>query len=298
MNTRLGAIGLALCAVGALAMPTAAHAGNVGYTAPCLGGDVTSAIVTAGHTPVAVASLDAASLAPLDALIIESCLGYSADPDVDAAVADGMVVIINDWLPSGLTAGRLPGSPAITFTYNIGYNINLAAGSPIATGPGGTLTDASLDSSFFLAPAHDGYTASTLPPDAIQLLTRSNVAGRSVGLAYPHGNGLVVYNAIPVDTYLPSGPYDDAHLCTPTNLCGGIQTYMTNLIAWSIKQVRNCASEGYTGTQLQWCQNICEKGYTGTTLNTWIRRWMGRWHDLPYCAREDEEEPPQEQPPA
>jgi hypothetical protein len=26
-----------------------------------------------------------------------------------------------------------------------------------------------------------------------------------------------------------------------------------------------CASEGYTGTKLLWCQNICEKGYTGAT---------------------------------
>jgi len=57
-----------------------------------------------------------------------------------------------------------------------------------------------------------------------------------------------------------------------------------------------CASEGYTGTQLTWCMNICEKGYTGVTLDMWIRRWMGRWHDLPYCTREEEEEPPQEQP--
>jgi len=58
-----------------------------------------------------------------------------------------------------------------------------------------------------------------------------------------------------------------------------------------------CASEGYTGTQLTWCRNICEKGYTGTTLDMWIRRWMGRWHDLPYCTAEDggEEEPPPQQ---
>jgi hypothetical protein len=55
-----------------------------------------------------------------------------------------------------------------------------------------------------------------------------------------------------------------------------------------------CASEGYTGTQLLWCKNICEKGYTGATLEMWIRRWLGRWRDLPYCAVEQEEPPPQE----
>ncbi|MEF9978738.1 MAG: hypothetical protein RR834_09630 [Thermomonas sp.] len=45
-----------------------------------------------------------------------------------------------------------------------------------------------------------------------------------------------------------------------------------------------CASEGYTGTKLTWCQNICEKGYSGTTLDMWIQRWVGRYRDLPYCA--------------
>ncbi|HSD17075.1 MAG TPA: hypothetical protein VLC71_07455 [Thermomonas sp.] len=63
-------------------------------------------------------------------------------------------------------------------------------------------------------------------------------------------------------------------------------------------QTQTCASEGYTGTKLTWCQNICEKGYTGATLDTWIHRWINRYRDLPYCAAEDEEEPPQGQPPA
>jgi len=55
-----------------------------------------------------------------------------------------------------------------------------------------------------------------------------------------------------------------------------------------------CASEGYTGTKLTWCQNICEKGYTGATLDMWIHRWVNRYRDLPYCAREGNKEPPQE----
>ena len=48
-----------------------------------------------------------------------------------------------------------------------------------------------------------------------------------------------------------------------------------------------CASEGYTGTKLTWCQNICEKGYTGATLDMWIHRWINRYRDLPYCARQE-----------
>ena len=45
-----------------------------------------------------------------------------------------------------------------------------------------------------------------------------------------------------------------------------------------------CASEGYTGTKLAWCQNICEKDYRGKTLDSWIHRWVSRYRDLPYCV--------------
>lgn len=45
-----------------------------------------------------------------------------------------------------------------------------------------------------------------------------------------------------------------------------------------------CASEGYSGTQLTWCRNICEMGYSGATLESWIRRWSSRYRELPYCA--------------
>lgn len=45
-----------------------------------------------------------------------------------------------------------------------------------------------------------------------------------------------------------------------------------------------CASEGYTGTQLTWCKNICENGLTGQVLDTWIHRWKLRYRALPYCA--------------
>jgi hypothetical protein len=55
---------------------------------------------------------------------------------------------------------------------------------------------------------------------------------------------------------------------------------------------KTCASEGYTGTKLTWCKNICEMGYTGATLDLWIHRWIGRYRDLPYCAVEGGEEPP------
>ncbi len=52
-----------------------------------------------------------------------------------------------------------------------------------------------------------------------------------------------------------------------------------------------CASEGYKGAQLTWCQNICENGLTGQVLDTWIHRWIKRYRDLPYCAIEQEQPP-------
>ena len=54
-----------------------------------------------------------------------------------------------------------------------------------------------------------------------------------------------------------------------------------------------CASEGYTGTKLTWCRNICEMGYTGATLDIWIHRWINRYRDLPYCAKEGGEGEPE-----
>ena len=56
-----------------------------------------------------------------------------------------------------------------------------------------------------------------------------------------------------------------------------------------------CASEGYTGTKLQWCKYICESELSSSQIDVYLRRWINRYHDLPYCAREEEPEmPPQE----
>jgi hypothetical protein len=52
-----------------------------------------------------------------------------------------------------------------------------------------------------------------------------------------------------------------------------------------------CASEGYTGTKLEWCKNICERDYSGSTLNMWIRRWIDRYRILPYCGLAPQQQP-------
>ena len=283
----------ALGGAASLLTPASAEAGNVGYYGSCNGGNPSAQIALAGHTAVAVGSLDAATLAPLSALIIANCNGATlpAGADLHAAVFAGMDLIVDDWNPNAGTAANLPGSPAITFTLAGGADLNLAAGSPIATGPGGTLTDTSLDGG---TSSNHGYTLSSLPAGFTSLLTTADPA-QKVGIAYAHGAGMVVYNAMPLDHYLPGGAWDQSSLCTASNVCAGMRTYLTNALAWATGYIAppttTCASEGYTGTKLNWCKIICESESSAYTIDTYLRRWINRYHDLPYCAVEEEQQP-------
>lgn len=65
--------------------------------------------------------------------------------------------------------------------------------------------------------------------------------------------------------------------CTPTPAKAELLT--ANLVSEGV-----CAAEGYTGTKLEWCKNICERGYTGETLTMWKHRWINRYRTLPTCA--------------
>jgi hypothetical protein len=65
-----------------------------------------------------------------------------------------------------------------------------------------------------------------------------------------------------------------------------IRSVSADVLPVPVRPAITCASEGYTGTKLTWCQNVCEKGYTGATLDMWIHRWVNRYRDLPYCAVE------------
>ncbi|RZA20177.1 MAG: hypothetical protein EOP93_06655 [Lysobacteraceae bacterium] len=286
MNMRLAAMTLAALGGGtAVLLPATGMAANVGMYGSCYGGSKNTAIAAAGHTAVAVGSLDAASLHGLGGLVIENCNGSNLSNlitvDVKAAVSNGMLLIVDDWNPQSGTSSALPGTPAITWQSASGSSIDLAAGMPYATGPGGTLTNASLDGG---NSSNHGLSTSPIPAGITQLLTTANPL-ETVAIAYMHGNGRVVYSAMPLDAYLPGGQISGSPIAP------GVQTYMTNLIACSLNAecgppapTTTCASEGYTGTQLTWCRNICEMNYTGSTLSGWIRRWTDRYRTLPYCA--------------
>ena len=272
--------------------PVESHAGNIGYITgqTCSGpGDKTAAITAAGHTPVAIGAVTPASLSGLSALIVETCSSYANNADINNAVSAGMGLLVSDWGPAPGTGGQLPGTPAVNYgNYGCITTTNFTAGSPAASGPGGALTNTSLDGGN--CSAH-GYATGALPAGVQALTTTDADPSQSISILYHHGAGTVVYAPLPWSWFLPGGS-GAGNPAAP-----GIQGFMINSLALVAGEgvVTTCASEGYTGMKLEWCRNVCEKDYTGTQLKIWIRRWMDRYHDLPYCMREDEETPPQEQ---
>jgi len=164
----------------ALLMPGTSQAGNVGYFDMCGGNQAAhaNAITIAGHTPVAVTTPDAETLASLDALSVTNCSNgdfgsnYTSNlAAITAAVNGGMVLIVHDRFVTG-AGGILPGGSGIVTvrSFENDADINFPAGSPIITGPGGTLSDTSLDNG--TSSTHGFVVSSTLPAGGSMLATR------------------------------------------------------------------------------------------------------------------------------
>ena len=139
-----------------------------------------------------------------------------------------------------------------------------AAGVNVSTGPGyvQTFNDVGSDQAFFYS---------------------YNASGQLGGLAVTHAEVDFVDSA---SAMLASDAIPTVHLLPDDNsiFFGTSAGYTSVRFLAQPEPVATCASEGYTGTQLQWCQNICEKGYTGATLDAWIHRWQSKFRELPYCA--------------
>ncbi len=240
MNTRLAASLAVLGGAMALLMPGTSQAGNVGYFDMCGGNQAAhaAAITTASHTPVAVATPDAETLSGLDALSVTNCSNsdfgsnYTSNlAAITAAVNGGMVLIVHDRYVTG-AGSILPGGSGISTVRETDVSaadIDFPVGSPIITGPGGTLTNASLDGGN--SSTHGFIVAASLP-----------AGGSSLAIRPTAGVGE-----------------------------GGFTS---------------CAAEGYTGTKLTWCRNICEIEQTPANLKVWIRRWVDRYHEDPPCVAE------------
>ena len=270
----------ALGGVAGLFAPMGAEAAVVGYYTGenCYGNADGPTITAAGHTAVPVATMDAASLAGLDILVLNACYA-TPSADVATAVNNGLILV---WHAQSVSTTGLPGSPGFVVSGSGGADVDLPAGSPVANGPGGALNNTSLDGGN--SSTHGYVASSSLPGGAVVAATQASPAN-VVTLAYAYGSGGVVYSTIPLGCYLPGG------WCSGHPVSAAMEAYFRNVLAWAANglgagSVMSCASEGYTGTKLQWCRNICEMGYTGATLNMWIRRWTDRYRVLPYCAAE------------
>ncbi|MDE2382950.1 MAG: hypothetical protein KGL71_12185 [Xanthomonadaceae bacterium] len=278
MKTQFATLTLAvLGGLGAMVVPGVSQAANVGYYGMCYGGTPVQQITTAGQTPVALASApNTANLAGISLLWAESC-GDLSDPGVATAVFNGMALIVHT-RDNGSNGSYLPGNPNLGRIASYGTDINFSAGTPFLNGPGGSLNNSSLDNGNWSN--HGAFTLASLPAGSSVYATTAN-ANEVVTFGYPYGAGRVIFSSIPLQCYLPGG---NCVSIQPT--AQGMQTYATNLIAWAVTggPTTTCASEGYTGTQLNWCVKICESGLTGKDLDVWLQRWIRQFRKLPYCA--------------
>jgi alpha-tubulin suppressor-like RCC1 family protein len=67
--------------------------------------------------------------------------------------------------------------------------------------------------------------------------------------------------------------------CTAGDNAGNSKTVTLNYTVTT-----TCANDGYTGTQKQWCVQICESGLTGAAQDNWIHRWYRQFRTYPYCV--------------
>ncbi|HSD17582.1 MAG TPA: putative Ig domain-containing protein [Thermomonas sp.] len=116
--------------------------------------------------------------------------------------------------------------------------------------------------------------APTLSPTTPSLLLRGQSYSASPNAADVL-SGLASASCGALDT---SSTGSKSTSCSATDNAGNSRTVTLNYTVTT-----TCSNDGYTGTQLTWCRNICEMGYTGATLGIWIHRWINRYRDLPYC---------------
>ncbi len=210
---------------------------NIGYYDMGAGQGVAAqieAIVAAGHTAVLITDLSAVELAGIDMLLVQNPNnnGYSAEylaalADIEAAVTSGLTLIIHDRFVDGAEA-ILPGSAGFNIVRNFDDDSNLEFlddAHSVADGPGGLLTDLSLDGG--TSSSHGYALSGTLPGDADLILSTGD-ASHVVTFSYGVGAGHVIYSSIPIDFYL-----DDTFGTGANNLFGQAEEYLVNLIAYA-----------------------------------------------------------------
>lgn len=252
-----------------------AQAALVGHQTNCVyynQGDTAAMIVASGHTPVAVATVDATSLSGLAAFVYEQCWvgGYVSGAAIDAAVANGMVLVTHPWtssvvLPGSVSPGAIGGQTPMV----------LPVGSPALAGPAGALSTARS----YLSYPQAFFERSTLPQDSTIVATSDSRSDYVVAFAYDYGRGRVVASTVPLNYFLINGSglweVDAAN----------IRTYASNLVAWAVgPRFSSCAAEGYAGAKLTLCRQVCEIDQTPSRLLSLIKLYKAIYRVDPPCA--------------
>jgi len=192
-------------------------------------------ITIAGYTPVNITVPNASQITGLAALYVnnENNNGFGGEflanlTSVWNAVADGMTLIIHDRAVTNATS-ILPGIGSQftilrDFSDSASANLNADAGSKIATGPGGTINDASLDGGN--ATSHGYIAVNSLPDSAEIFLNRDLNSERAITIGYEYGDGYVIYSTIPLDFYTGSNFFGFGITNAEAN------TYAANVIAF------------------------------------------------------------------
>lgn len=281
MNLKTGFAALALATASLLGMSDA-EAKRIGYTTNCWNGNPSTLITQAGHTPVALntsyVNLTAAALVGLDGLFSSDCHGASnVNVNVDQAVANGLIVWYDDYY--GYSYGAtLPGNRSVPREYG-NYGVQLPAGAPWTTGPGGTASPAGLDA----APSYTGYAMSSLPADTLVMATDQSGTQARV-ISYTVGQGRVVVSTYATSCMLPGGACTTDGYWPSTGFIPAVTALTVNLFAWAEPAFTSCADEGFTGSKLSLCQKICEVPQSPATLTNLIRLYTATYRQAPPCG--------------
>ena len=240
---------LALAAWGVAADVRAQSPINVGYYDMAAGVGIPKQvppIVAAGFTPVQLSDVTAADLAGLHILFVQnpSTMGYAGEYRASAlgaiqdAVNAGLVLIIHDRSlnasasPTMGTRFILPrnapnpnaGFPVVSNTRTNDLTISDPPPPLFIDGPGGTITNDSLDDGMF---SNMGFVMlSTLMIPGKQGLLHTGSVNNAVTFSYPLGDGFVIYSSIPLDMFLK-----DMGMASPAVRDAFKNTYAPNVLA-------------------------------------------------------------------
>ncbi|HVG07450.1 MAG TPA: Ig-like domain-containing protein [Thermoanaerobaculia bacterium] len=187
-------------------------------------------IEIAGFDAVDVGDLDTADLSRFDILFVQNPNNFWFSPIYTANLAkifsfveNGGVLILHDRNVSA-AASVLPGSPGtIVRDFSHASDIQIVDGSTRVTdGPGGILTDASLDNGN--SSSHGYVLSTTIPAGAAGILSTSNPQ-HLVLYSYGYGRGTVIYSTIPLDYYLAGFGFEALNI--------NMRNYAANVLAWA-----------------------------------------------------------------